>query len=388
MSNTLGTGRSPQLPSVAAALRDPAAAATQAERLGTVDIVRGLAMIFMLLNHATWHVPGITFRVNYGWDMPVPLLIEYSPLTWVGLLQGTPLFFIMTGFAAALFEGGRRRRGWADAQITRFLLVRGGVLIALDWLVLPWQVWPQPGYEPNAYNVLTCIGICLWLLAFLRRLPLLYLLLLTLAITVGTQALYKMVTPPQDVNLLRMVFLYMGPGDPVTFGFPVLPWLAVILLGYATMRCLSANPALFPRVTLGAAAAAWLVWAAVSHFRQFGVLFPSHPLLMTKHPPSLAYLAFYIGATYLLLYLLNAAQPAQGRFPLKHIALLGQTALAFYVLHFYAIDIFSALLQGSPLPAFVEVLLITALALVLLYQVCTRYRRLRKAHPDSLLRYL
>lgn len=345
-------------------------------------------MIFMLFNHAAWHVPGISLRVNYGWDMPVLLLIEHSPLTWLGLLQGTPLFFIMAGFAVALFEGGRRRHGWAEAQITRFFLVRGGALIALDWLVLPWQFWPQPGYIPNAYNVLTSIGICLWLIALLRRLPLTYLLLLAGAITVGTQALYKTVTPPQDVNLLRMVFLYMGPGDPVTFGFPVLPWLAVILLGYATMRYLSAHPDHFQWVTLGTAAAAWGVWAVITHFRQFGVLFPAHPLLMTKHPPSLAYLAFYAGVTYLLLYLLHAAQPAHKRFPLKQIALLGQTALTFYVLHFYVIDVFSALLQSSSLPPLLDVLLITALALVVLYHVCTRYRRLRQAHPRSLLQYL
>lgn len=345
-------------------------------------------MIFMLFNHATWHVPGISFRVNYGWDMPLPPLTEYNPLTWFGLMQGTPLFFIMTGFGVALFEHGRQRKGWSEWQITRFLLIRGGILIIIDWLVLPWQFYPQLGYEPNAYYVLISIGICLWVMAFIRRLPVRYLFVLAVVITIGMQIIYKAAVPPTDVDLLRMVFLYMGPLDPVTFGFPVLPWLCVILMGYMTMRYLHTNPEQFARVTLSVSIAAWLMWLALNHFRQFGVLFSSHPLLMTKHPPALSYLAFYTGVTYLLLYLLHVFHPIQKRFPLNHIALLGQTALIFYVLHFYAIDIFSALMQDSGLHPFVEVLLITALALALMYAVCTRYRRIRKANPDSVLKYL
>lgn len=397
-------------------------------------------MIFMLFNHATWHVPLISFRMDFGWDTLLPPLPLFTPYMGIGLIQGTPLFFIMAGFSVALFEHARRRKGWTEWQITRFLLIRGGVLIAIDWLVLPWQFYPQPGYAPNVYYVLTTIAICLWFVAFLRLLPVGLIFVIALVCLVAVQAIYKAatsapdadlpqtifsrlgsfdpitfgfpallarlipmmalvipvavlvigkpITSPPDVDLLRMIFLYMTPLDPITFGFPVLPWLGMILLGYITMRYLNTNPQHFARMTLGISVMAWCLWLIISYLNEFGVLFPLHPLLMTKHPPSLAYLTFYAGVTYLLLYLLHICRPIQERFPLNRIALLGQTALTFYILHFYVIDIFSALLQNIQQPPFIVVLLIATLSLLLLYGICTRYRFVRKAYPNSLLKYL
>lgn len=362
--------------------------AVQTSRLGAIDIVRGLAMIFMLLNHSTWHVPGITFRANFGWDIHVPPLPFLNPYMWVGLVQGTPLFFVMAGFGVALFEHSRRQKGWTEWQITRFLFIRGGLLIALDWLVLPWQFYPFSEHAPGTYFVLTAIGLCVWAVALLRLMPMRLLVVLIVVVSVAVQLAYKAVVLPLEVNLLRSVLLYMSPLDPIYLGFPALPWLCVILLGYVTMRYLNKHPENFSIVTLTVAAGAWCVWVVLVTFNDFGVLFPLHPLLMTKHPPSLAYLTFYIGLTYALLYVLHRNRTVQASFPFNRIALLGQTALAFYVLHFYVIDIFSAALENFSLDPFVAVLIIAALSLALLYVLCTRYRSLRKAHPNSLLQYL
>ena len=362
---------------------------TQVQRLASIDIVRGFAMIFMLLNHATWHVPGISFRANFGWDIHLPPLPFLNPYMWVGLVQGTPLFFIMAGFGIALFEHSRRKRNWTEAQITRFLLIRGGLLVAIDWLVLPWQLFPEPTHEPRAYFVLTSIGICLLFVAFMRLLPSRYLIVILISLTLIVQAVYKSVILPVDVNLVRTLFLYMSPLNPLNFGFPVLPWLSVILLGYVTMRYLNDHPEHFERVTMGVALAAWSVWLVISAFNDFGVLFPLHPLLMTKHPPSLAYLTFYIGVTYLMLYLLHRYRPIHQHFIFNRIALLGQTALIFYVLHFYVLDFISTLFQSViELHPFWAVLCIAGLSLPALYFLCTRYRLIRKAHPDSFLKYL
>lgn len=360
----------------------------QADRLGAIDIVRGLAMIFMLLNHATWHVPGISFRVNFGWDVPLPPLPIINPYMWVGLLQGTPLFFIMAGFSVALFELSCRRKGWTEAQITRFLLVRGAALIALDWLLLPWQFYPDAGYIPQVYYVLTTIGICLWLMAFLRRLPAWALLLLAVALTLAVQAAYKMVILPLPVDMVRTLFLYMSPLDPIKFGFPVLPWLGMIAMGYLTMRYVDARPAHFGPLTLLVALLSWIAWFIIADSNGFGSLFPLHPLLMTKHPPALDYLMFYTGLTYTLLYVMHRLQPFQHRFPLKRVALLGQTALIFYLLHFYVIDVMTILVLPFNLYPLVSALLVAALSLPVLYLLCTRYRAYRKAHPESVLKYL
>lgn len=362
---------------------------TRAERLSAIDIVRGLAMVFMLLNHATWHVPEIDFRVNFGWDILAPPVMPFlTPFAWVGLIQGTPLFFIMAGFGVALFEYARRKIGWTEWQITRYFLIRGAVLIAVDWLVLPWQFYPELVYQPNVYFVLTTIGICLWLVAFTRLLPLASIIIIAVGTMVLVQAIYDSVTIPIGVNLSRMIFLYMTPFDPIDFGFPVLPWFCVILMGYMTMRYLQAHPQQFAPVTGLIAIVAWCLWIALARLNSFGVIFTLHPLLMTKHPPSLSYLAFYTGFTYLLLYVLHRVKNIQWRFPFSYLTLMGQGAFLFYILHFYVIDIFSMLLQDRPLHPFLKVLLISGLSLVPLYIISVRYRVIRKAYPDSLLKYL
>ena len=42
-------------------------------------------MIFMLLNHATWHVPLISFRLDFGWDTLLLPLAFFTPYMGVGL---------------------------------------------------------------------------------------------------------------------------------------------------------------------------------------------------------------------------------------------------------------------------------------------------------------
>ncbi len=65
--------------SVIAAASD--AMRVKSERLASIDIVRGIAMIIMLVAHATWSVPGATFRLHYGWDSFSKVQVETRPET-------------------------------------------------------------------------------------------------------------------------------------------------------------------------------------------------------------------------------------------------------------------------------------------------------------------
>ncbi len=361
----------------------------KAKRLAAIDMTRGLALIFMLIKHSAGRVPGLNYRPDFGWDELNLFANGYPSEIWIGLVGGTVIFFIMSGFGLAFFEASRLKKGWTQWQVSRYLLIRGAVLIAFDWLVLPWDFYPTVAYRPWAYFVLTSIAICLWCIAILRFLSTRQLIVLIVLITAGTQVLYYTLGgPPSDVNLVRSLFLYIAPNDPIDFGFPVIPWLAVMLVGFVSTRYIKEHPERFSTFTLLGSIIAFSGYGLVILFNDFGRLYHEHPLIMGKHPPSLDYLFFYFGITFACLHLFGRFSAWEQSPILRGLALLGQTSFFFYLIHSYVL---SATIL--PLRRFIDqpVLLSfvgCALALVILYPLCVKYRQIRSARPNSLLQYL
>ncbi len=351
-------------------------------------MVRGLAMVSMLIVHTNSATPGFGFRTHFGWDAPNFAVAD--PMSWLGLFfaMATPAFFLLAGFGIALFEAARRRKGWSEWQITRFLVTRGSILIMLDFLVLPWYI-PSFEYFPHRYFVLLTIGLCLLAIAFLRLLDWRVLALLAVGMTLFMQVTYHLTPIPGDVNYLRAALLYPSPAEPVKFGFPFYSWLPVMIGGYLITRYLNANREKFARVTFGIGAGLLAAWGILTLINDFGVLYPEHPIIVTKHPPSLAYLSFYLGLTFLLLSAFHYFQFLQDSWAGRRLATLGQTALFFYVMHIYAL-IGAKEIVGPflPMEGFGLAAVYVVVALIPLYWLSSRYRALRKAHPDSVLRYL
>lgn len=364
-------------------------APAKAKRLAAIDMTRGMALIFMLIKHSAGRIPGLNYRIDYGWDELNLFANGYPPEIWIGLIGGTVIFFIMSGFGLAFFEASRLKKGWSQWQVTRYLLIRGAVLIAFDWLVLPWDFYPTIAYRPWAYFVLTSIGICLWGIALLRRLPTRWLIALIVIITSATQILYYTLgTPPSDVNLLRSLFLYIGPNDPIDFGFPVIPWLAVMLVGFVSTRYIKDHPQHFGRFTLMGSLIAFGGYLLTIAFNDFGRLYYEHPLIMTKHPPALDYLFFYFGITYGLLHLFGRLSALEQTPLLRGLALLGQTSFFFYLIHSYVLSATILPLRRVIDQPVAVSFIGCAIALVILYPLCAKYRQIRSAHPNSLLQYL
>jgi surface polysaccharide O-acyltransferase-like enzyme len=116
--------------------------------------------------------------------------------------------------------------------------------------------------------------------------------------------------------------------------------------------------------------------------------YPDNPLVFGKHPPDLSYIALYTGLTFLLVALHSGLERLNTMPIFRAVALLGQTALFFYVIHIRLIEVFSPLiapLEQSPL---LRSLLITLLLLPVLLLLCALYRRYKRQHPQSLLQYL
>lgn len=343
-------------------------------------------MLLMLISHTTWRIPNFDYRVAFGWDnMIVPDLSQSHALIGFLLQAASPIFFLLAGISLAMFITSRERRGWPTLEITRFLVIRGLILVALDLTLVNLDLLPQSyGYR---ISVLTAIGLCLICMAFLRRLPLLALGLIALGLTLATQALYAVHGQPFSESLLVAVLLAPQHTAPWSVEFSLLPWLPVVLLGYIMMRLIQARQISFVRVMLGMGFALGILWVGVVLWNGFGSLYRDSRLIFTKHPPDLAYLLGYLALACLLLgayHALRAHIPSPLR---RALTVLGQNALIFYVLHPKILDVLYLLVEHVTSRPFVLSMLLTILSIPLLLLICLFYARLRQRYPTSVIRY-
>lgn len=344
-------------------------------------------MLLMLISHTTWRIPNFDYRVAFGWDnMIVPDLSQSHALFGFLLQAASPIFFLLAGFSLAMFIVSRQQRGWPSCEITRFLVVRGVILIGLDLTIVNLDLLPQSyGYR---ISVLTAIGLSLICVAFLRHLPLPMLGLLALGLTLGTQALYAQYGQPFSDSLLVAVLLAPQRTAPWSVEFSLLPWLPVVLLGYITMQAIKRYRLPFAPVMLGMSAGLAILWGLVVWSNGFGSLYRDSRLIFTKHPPDLTYLLGYLALACLLLgvyHIVGARLPAIGQ---RGLILLGQNALIFYVLHPKVLDVLYLLAEHITSRPFVLSMLLTLLSIPPLLLACMLYARLRQRYPDSIIRYL
>ncbi len=365
---------------------------TAHRRLLALDIVRGYAMLLMLISHSSWWLDDLDYGVAYGWDnMIAPSVSLPDSLPGMVLQLATPTFFLLGGFSIALFAASRRRRGWGEGQITRFLLIRGFLLIALDLTIM--NLTLHEPYYAERLSVLTGMGICVCLMAWLRQLDWRVLALLTVVILVGTQAYYLSLTAagewPREESILRAVLLAPSVED-ITWKtqFPALGWLPVMLLGFITSSRVAEDGVPLGKVALWLGLGCLLLFIAIMAAGELGSLYPADPLIFGKHPPDLEYLSLYTGLAFLLIALHSMLEGFAMTIPARVVMVFGQTALFFYLIHIRLLELISPFFAGLPFGPLERSLLIVTAALPLLVWLCVRYRAYKRQHPESVLQYL
>ncbi len=325
-----------------------------------------------------------------------------------------PTFLFLAGTALALSVERRVARGASAWSIDRHLIARGLVLILLE-------LWMAVGFQTIAQQVLFAIGGSLLCMVFLRRLPSWALL---------TLGLGWMVLGERCVELLGVTgqlgweTVLMVPGfkpltsEPRLWGFfmpwfvgpyPLLPWLAILLVGWVFGRWLLAAGEGAERRT----ARLLLSWAAVGlavfvlqrsldgpdgFYGNYSLARTDDTWLrwlqVSKYPASLAFSALELGLMALLLAGFFLWQ-GRGAPPGRRQALLvfGQCALFFYVLHMHVMSAFAWVvwgkLFGQPAPFGVAGAWLGALGvLIVLYPVCLWFRAQREANPGGWTRWL
>ncbi len=305
---------------------------TKRLRIESIDVVRGVIMILMALDHTR------DFFGNSGLNPtdPATTTIPLFFTRWITHFCA-PVFFTLTGTGAylALRKKSKRELSW-------FLFTRGLWLIFLELGVvrcLGWQF--NFDYHVMILNVLWALGWAMIVLSGLVYLP-------AWAVTtfgvllIATHNLFDSVdsAKPLWTILHSPNFLLNGPGHTVLVAYVLIPWVGVTAVGFGLGQIFSWPSArrkafLLP---LGLAlTASFMILRAINLYgdpqrwsTQKSAAFTVLSFLNTsKYPPSLLYLLMTLGPAMLFLWAVDAGTPRG----LRPALIVGKVPLFYYLLH-------------------------------------------------------
>jgi len=320
--------------------------------------------------------------------------VYYSTLAfltrWVTHLAAPGFFFLM-GVGMLLLARSHQQRGWSKWATIRHFLIRGGVLIGLQLLIVnrAWELSPQ-GWGVKIYiGVLCALGGAMILGSLLLWLKPDYLLGLTALLFVGMELTHPGLGMWNSVSHDPVWVILLRPGGDANLWsyYPVLPWLELVTFGMVFGHWLVDDPRkAFSRAwKLGVAFL--LAFVVVRYSDGFGNIRPRMSnswidfLNPVKYPPSMAFTLMTTGVDLILLWLFSrAGELVQG--VLQPLAVFGRAPLFFYVLHLFLYAGIGALVapQGTSIPLMFPFWL---LGLLILFPLCLWYGRFKHRQPAS-----
>jgi uncharacterized membrane protein len=312
-------------------------------RLDSVDLLRGLVIVIMALDHARDYFTNVRFGFTGLDQVTAPLFFT----RWITHFCA-PVFVLLAGTSAFLYQA----RGRSRAEVSRFLLTRGLWLVLLELTVVRWAWTFNFSYttEMLFVQVIWALGVSMMVLAGLIYLPMPAVAAVGIAMIVGHNLLDG-ITPeslgawgPLWALLHVQTGLPLGGGQVFFIAYPLIPWIGVMAVGYV-FGTLLLRPERERRRTLlllgGGLTLAFVVLRAVNLYgdpapwarqESFGRTVLSF-LNTSKYPPSLQFLLMTLGpAIAVLPWLERLTGPVA-----RAVIVFGRVPLFFYVLHLYLI---------------------------------------------------
>lgn len=392
---------------------EPATPIRQGIRLQSIDVLRGLVIVLMVVDHVR---EFFHYGALHGMD---PLDINTtSPLLYVTRWMThfcAPTFVFLAGASSWL----QLWRGKTPAQLSWFLFSRGLWLVILEFTVINLAWGFQIGLP--FLQVIWVIGASMMLMSLLVWLPARLVLVLGVLIVAGHNALG--IYDRADLGALTPLWtllhhpgmLPVGPNAQMLEIYPLIPWFGIFCLGYGLSFLFVAPDASRDRTFV------WLGLAMVVGFfaLRFSTLYgdtntwapQSNPLKtigdfmnVQKYPPSLLYVLATLGPVLTLMPVWERMKGPLAEFFLTY----GRVPLFAYVLHLFiahGLEAGLGLATGQPFHDFQGVALdqsglqdwgwpiwvvylVWALTLAILYPLCRWFGRVKRQRKDWWLSYL
>jgi uncharacterized membrane protein len=309
-------------------------------RVESVDIVRGMIMIIMALDHVRDFFSYTTYRPDDVTQASVSLFFT----RWITHLCA-PTFIFLSGVGIYLYF----KKVGSLKKTSVFLFTRGLWLIVVEILIISFIL--TQGYQLTLLEVIWTIGCSMILLAALVWLPRWLQIGLSLVMIAGHNALPVIEEVSPDNILLALLHnppFFIGK-PPILVAYTIVPWVGVMLLGYVIGPWFSNKPQTRNKLLLGAGILALFLFLVLRLINTYGDPSPWSVqerggiftilsfLKVTKYPPSLLFLSVTIGITCILLAMADRI-PVRAKYFLNTY---GRVPLFYFVVHLAIISVAS-----------------------------------------------
>src|SRR5688572_3681102 len=350
------------------------------QRIDSIDLLRGIVMVIMMLDHTRDFVHSGAFNFD-----PTDLTKTTPAVFFTRWITHCcpPVFVFLAGTGAYL----QLSRGKSKKELSKFLVTRGLWLILLELTIVKWGVWFNLDFRLLAMlQVIWVLGVSMIVLAALIHLPirviagfgLLMIALHNLLDRFEVPGWNGPGTPVPTFAQKLWILLHQSPfkvfpilGDPspvVVVIYSLIPWIGVMAVGYAFGVLYTKDARERRRWLLIIGGVATALFFALRAINQYGdpsqwasqknALFTVMSFLnTTKYPPSLLFLLMTLGPSIMALALFEklpatiaSAKSLAGRLP-DALVTFGRVPLFFYLLQWYVahlMGVIAGLVAGQP----------------------------------------
>ncbi len=314
-------------------------------RIAVIDVMRGLTMLIMLFDHVR---ETLYLHMQVTDPMTVDATDPALFFTRMAAHFCAPMFVFLTGLSAWLYA----HPAAGPRSATGFLIKRGILLIGLELVVVNFA-WAGQYPPPVLYlQVIWVIGLAMIALALVHKLPIKLIGAVGLLIVFGHNAFASLTFEPGTLAdsawtiLMHRGFLITDAAVQVKVTYPLLPWIGVILVGYAAGPLYGAamDPARRKQLLVALGASALALLFVLRGFNIYGENLPwvhgatTVQTVMsffnfTKYPPSLDFLLMTIGTGMLCM----AALEKHDNWLTRVCATFGGAPMFYYLLHLYVL---------------------------------------------------
>lgn len=324
-------------------------------RIESVDLLRGLVMVIMVLDHVRDFAFSGTLHGNSPTDLTHASAAVFLT-RWITHFCA-PAFVFLAGTSACL----QRLRGVSRSALARFLLIRGLWLIVLELTVV--RFGKDFSFSQVGLGVLWALGCSMIVLAGLLYLPHWAIAMFGLTLVLGHnlfdrfgrvsathgrgQASAVAATSGGAIwSLLHVqgAIVPFGPSGPrIGVGYPLVPWIGIIALGYlfGAVYAWDATRRRTLLVRLGMViTVAFVVFRGINLYGDASPWSPQASTVMTvlsflnvtKYPPSMLFLLMTLGPVIMALAWLE--RPFRSRVA-GDLVTFGRVPLFYYVAQWY-----------------------------------------------------
>jgi uncharacterized membrane protein len=314
-------------------------------RIQSIDLLRGIVMIIMALDHVRDYFHADAFLFN-----PLDLSNTNVPLFFTRWITHfcAPVFVFLAGTSAFLV-GSRKGK----AELSSFLLKRGIWLLVLELTVINVAWFFNFQFSLIALTVIWALGIGMIALAAAVHVPFKGILAIGILLIAGHNLLDPLKMSGSDTPAVLWSLLHEFKGfqlDPffLFVGYPVLPWTGIMLLGYCFGKLYQpeTDGAYRKQILLRTGFTMIIAFVAIRLLNSYGDPFPWAVqqsgvftllsfLNVTKYPPSLDYILITLGPA---LIFLAISENLKGKLS-QYVIALGRVPMFYYITHLYLIHI-------------------------------------------------